>query len=52
MGKKGDSGISSLVLDIPKGQFSVRVQNLFLAGSTNPLPISLNIGKALGGQVL
>jgi len=44
-GATGAAGIASLVLDLAKAQFSATVQNLFLAGFTNPLPITLKAGS-------
>ncbi len=43
-GATGAAGIASLILDMPKGQFSATVQNLFLTGFNNPLPVSLKAG--------
>ena len=40
----GQAGLTNLVLDMAKGQFSAKVQKVFLAGFTNPLPISLKAG--------
>ena len=37
-GATGAAGIASLILDMPKGQFSATVQNIFLTGFTNPSP--------------
>ena len=45
-GATGAAGITSLILDMPKGQFSATVQNIFLTGFTNPLPISLKAGTS------
>jgi hypothetical protein len=43
-GVAGEAGISSLILDMGKGQFSATLQNVFLPGFTNPLPITLRAG--------
>ena len=45
-GTTGQAGIASLILDMPKGQFSATVQNIFLSGFTNPLPVSLKAGTS------
>ena len=45
-GTTGTAGIANLILDMPKGQFSATVQNIFLTGFTNPLPISLTAGTS------
>jgi len=43
-GVAGQAGISALTLDMGKGQFSATIQNVFLPGFTNPLPIMLRAG--------
>ena len=42
----GQAGISALTLDMGKGQFSATIQNVFLPGFTNPLPITLKAGTS------
>lgn len=42
--RKGQAGLSSLVLDFGKNRFSAKLQNQRLSGLTNPLAIGLTVG--------
>ena len=48
----GQAGLTNLVLDMAKGQFSAKVQKVFLAGFTNPLPVRLTAATSTGCSMI
>ena len=48
----GQTGLTSLILDMAKGQFSAKVQNVFLTGFTNPLAVRLTAGTSAGCSMI
>ena len=48
----GQAGLTNLVLDMAKGQFSAKVQKVFLTGFTNPLPVRLTAATSTGCSMI
>jgi hypothetical protein len=48
----GQAGLTNLVLDMAKGQFSAKVQKVFLSGFTNPLPVRLTAATSAGCSMI